>query len=105
MYNFGIASALKTWFDYILRAGVTFRYTENGPEGLLPVRKAVVIETPGGLYSEGPGVASASQAPHRRTLRGVMGITDVTFVRASWDESRVGRECVWTCRTRWSQYH
>src|SRR3546814_247494 len=45
MYNFGIASALKTWFDYILRAGVTFRYTEHGPEGLLPVRKAVVIET------------------------------------------------------------
>src|SRR3546814_5933255 len=82
MYNFGIASALKTWFDYILRAGVTFRYTENGPEGLLPVRKAVVIETRGGLYSEGPGVASDSQEPHLRTLLGFMGITDVTFVRA-----------------------
>lgn len=82
MYNFGIASALKTWFDYILRAGVTFRYTENGPEGLLGVRKAVVIETRGGLYSEGPGVASDSQEPHLRTLLGFMGITDVTFVRA-----------------------
>src|SRR3546814_18838170 len=82
MYNFGIASALKTWFDYILRAGVTFRYTENGPEGLLPVRKAVVIETRGGLYSEGPGVASDSQEPHLRTLLGFMGITDGPFVRA-----------------------
>ncbi|PWG03082.1 FMN-dependent NADH-azoreductase [Sphingosinicella humi] len=82
MYNFGIPSALKTWFDYILRAGVTFRYTENGPEGLLPVKKAVVIETRGGLYSEGPAVAMDSQEPHLRTLLGFMGVNDVIFVRA-----------------------
>lgn len=82
MYNFGIASGLKTWFDHILRAGVTFRYTENGPEGLLPVKKAIVIETRGGLYSEGPAVAMDSQEPHLRTLLGFMGITDVVFVRA-----------------------
>ena len=82
MYNFGIPSALKSWFDYILRAGVTFRYTENGPEGLLPVKKAVVIETRGGLYSEGPAVAMDSQEPHLRTLLGFMGVSDVIFVRA-----------------------
>jgi FMN-dependent NADH-azoreductase len=82
MYNFGIASGLKTWFDYILRAGVTFRYTENGPVGLLPVKKAVVIETRGGLYSEGPAAAMDSQEPHLRTLLGFMGISDVTFIRA-----------------------
>lgn len=82
MYNFGIASGLKTWFDHILRAGVTFRYTESGPVGLLPVKKAVVIETRGGLYSEGPAVAMDSQEPHLRTLLGFMGITDVTFIRA-----------------------
>lgn len=82
MYNFGIPSGLKTWFDYILRAGVTFRYTENGPEGLLPVKKAVVIETRGGLYSEGPAMANDSQEPHLRTLLGFMGVTDVVFVRA-----------------------
>ena len=82
MYNFGIPSSLKAWFDYILRAGVTFRYTENGPEGLLPVKKAVVIETRGGLYSEGPAVAMDSQEPHLRTLLGFMGVTDVVFVRA-----------------------
>ena len=82
MYNFGIPSGLKTWFDHILRAGVTFRYTENGPEGLLPVKKAVVIETRGGLYSEGPAAAQDSQEPHLRTLLGFMGITDVTFIRA-----------------------
>jgi FMN-dependent NADH-azoreductase len=82
MYNFGIASGLKTWFDYILRAGVTFRYTENGPEGLLPLKKAVVVETRGGLYSEGPAAAMDSQEPHLRTLLGFMGVTDIVFVRA-----------------------
>jgi FMN-dependent NADH-azoreductase len=82
MYNFGIPSSLKAWFDHVLRAGVTFRYTENGPEGLLPLDKAVVIETRGGLYSEGPAVAMGSQEPHLRTLLGFMGVDDVTFVRA-----------------------
>lgn len=82
MYNFGIPSTLKTWFDYILRAGVSFRYTENGPEGLIKGKKAVVIEARGGLYSEGPAVALDSQEPHLRTLLSFMGITDVVFVRA-----------------------
>ena len=54
MYNFGIPSTLKSWFDHVLRAGVTFRYTEAGPEGLLNGKKAIVIETRAGVYSEGP---------------------------------------------------
>src|SRR5690606_38878522 len=54
MYNFGMSSTLKTWFDHVLRAGVTFRYTEAGPEGLLKGKKTVVIESRAGLYSEGP---------------------------------------------------
>jgi FMN-dependent NADH-azoreductase len=82
MYNFGIPSSLKAWFDYVLRAGVTFRYTEAGAEGLLPGKRAIVIETRGGLYSEGPAQAMDSQEPHLRTMLGLMGITDVTFVRA-----------------------
>lgn len=82
MYNFGITSTLKAWFDYVLRAGVTFRYGENGPEGLLPGKKAIVIETRGGLYSEGPAQAMDSQEPHLRTMLGFMGISDVTFIRA-----------------------
>jgi len=82
MYNFGIASTLKTWFDYVLRAGITFRYTESGPVGLLAGKRAVVIESRGGLYSEGPAQPLDSQEPHLRTLLGFMGITDVTFVRA-----------------------
>lgn len=82
MYNFGIPSTLKAWFDYVLRAGISFRYTENGPEGLITGKKAVVIETRGGLYSEGPAVSLDSQEPHLRTMLGFMGVTDVVFVRA-----------------------
>ncbi len=82
MYNFGMASTLKAWFDHVLRAGITFRYTAAGPEGLLKGRKAVVVETRGGFYSEGPAAASDSQEPHIRTLLGFMGIDDVAFVRA-----------------------
>ena len=53
-----------------------------GPEGLLKGKKAVVIESRGGLYSEGPAAAMDAQEPHIRTLLGFAGIDDVTFVRA-----------------------
>jgi FMN-dependent NADH-azoreductase len=82
MYNFGLPSTLKSWFDYVLRAGITFRYSSAGPEGLITGKKAIVIETRGGLYSEGPAAAMDSQEPHLRTMLGFMGIADVTFVRA-----------------------
>jgi FMN-dependent NADH-azoreductase len=82
MYNFGMASTLKTWFDHVLRAGVTFRYTQTGPEGLVTGKKAIVIESRAGLYSEGPAAVMDHQEPHIRTLLGFMGITDVTFIRA-----------------------
>jgi FMN-dependent NADH-azoreductase len=82
MYNFGMASTLKAWFDHVLRAGVTFRYTEAGPEGLVKGKKAVVVETRAGFYSDGPGAAMDSQEPHLRTLIGFMGIEDVAWVRA-----------------------
>jgi len=82
MYNFGMPSTLKAWFDHVLRARVTFQYSEAGPEGLLKGKKAIVVEARAGLYSEGPAAAMDSQEPHIRTLLGFMGITDVTFVRA-----------------------
>lgn len=82
MYNFGIASSLKAWFDYALRAGVTFRYSEAGPEGLVLGKRAIIIETRGGFYSEGATQSFDSQEPHLRNLLGFIGITDVTFVRA-----------------------
>jgi FMN-dependent NADH-azoreductase len=82
MYNFGMPSTLKAWFDHVLRARITFQYSEAGPEGLLKGKKAIVIEARAGLYSEGPAAALDSQEPHIRTLLGFMGIDDITFVRA-----------------------
>ncbi len=81
MYNFGIASTLKAWFDHVLRAGITFRYSEAGPEGLLKGKKTIVIESRAGLYSSGPSAAMDSQEPHLRTLLGFMGLDGATFVR------------------------
>ncbi len=82
MYNFGITSTLKSWFDYVLRAGVTFRYTENGPVGLVGEKTAIVVESRGGVYSEGPFKVADSQEPHLRTMLGFIGIKDVTFIHA-----------------------
>jgi FMN-dependent NADH-azoreductase len=82
MYNFGISSTLKAWFDHVLRAGITFRYSAEGPEGLVKGKRAIVVETRAGFYSEGPASAMDHQEPHIRTLLGFMGVTDVTFVRA-----------------------
>ena len=82
MYNFGMPSTLKAWFDHVLRARITFQYSEAGPEGLLKGKKAIVVEARAGLYSEGPAASMDSQEPHIRTLLGFMGIDDVTFVRA-----------------------
>lgn len=82
MYNLGISSTLKAWFDHLLRAGATFRYTATGPEGLVTGTRAIVIETRGGFYSEGPAARLDAQEPHLRAMLGLIGITDVTFVRA-----------------------
>jgi len=82
MYNFSMSSALRSWFDHVLRAGETFRYTSAGPEGLVGNKRVIVIESRGGLYSEGPGKALDFQEPYLRALLGFMGVSDLTFVRA-----------------------
>lgn len=79
MYNFGISSTLKTWFDHVLRARETFRYTENGPEGLLGGRQVVVIESRAGVYSKGDVVDL--QEVQLKTLLGFVGLGDASFVR------------------------
>lgn len=82
MYNLGITSTLKAWFDHVARAGQTFQYTAEGPKGLLHGKRAVVVESRGGFYSEGPGKAMDHQEPHLKSFLAFLGITDVTFVRA-----------------------
>lgn len=79
MYNFAIPSTLKAWFDHVLRAGVTFRYSENGPQGLLHGKRAFVITARGGIY-EGGG--QDHQEPYLRQVLAFMGIHDVTFIHA-----------------------
>ncbi len=76
MYNFGIPVQLKSWFDAIARAGVTFRYTENGPEGLLKGKKVFIATARGGVY---PADADP-QVPFVRMLLNFLGMTDQTFV-------------------------
>ena len=82
MYNFGVTTSLRAWFDYVLRAGETFSYSEEGPRGLLGGKRVIVIESRGGLYSEGPAAAIDFQEPYLRHLLGFVGIRDVTFVHA-----------------------
>jgi FMN-dependent NADH-azoreductase len=82
MYNFSIPTALRAWFDYVLRAGETFSYSEAGPQGLLTGKRVIVIESRGGLYSEGPAQAVDFQEPYLRHLLGFVGLTDVTFIHA-----------------------
>lgn len=79
MYNFGVPSTLKSWMDQVARAGITFRYTENGPEGLLTGTRAVVVSTRGGAYL---GTPLDTQTPFIRTFLGFLGIDDVEFVHA-----------------------
>jgi len=77
MYNFGVPSQLKAWFDHLARAGETFKYTEKGPVGLLTGKKAYVFATRGGLYGD-----DHSQSEFVRQFLGFIGITDVEFVYA-----------------------
>ena len=82
MYNFSVPTTLRAWFDHVLRAGVTFKYVDGSVRGLLGGKRVIVIESRGGLYSEGPAQAIDFQEPYLRHLLGFIGITDVTFVRA-----------------------
>ena len=79
MYNFGVPAQLKNWIDAISRAGVTFRYTEKGPEGLLKGKKVYVALTRGGQYRNTP---SDTQVPYLKTIFTFLGLTDVQFVYA-----------------------
>lgn len=79
MYNFGVPAQLKNWIDAIARNGVTFRYTEQGPEGLLKGKQAYVGLARGGRYR---GTEADSQVPYLKTVLGFLGITNVHFIYA-----------------------
>ena len=79
MYNLGVPVQFKSWIDAIARAGVTFRYTENGPEGLLKGKKVYVALARGGRYRDTP---FDTQVPYLKTVLGFLGITDLQFIYA-----------------------
>lgn len=87
MYNFTVPAALHNYFDHIARAGITFRYTENGPEGLITGKQVAVFVTRGGHYGE-----DHAQTEFIRQFLGFIGLTDASFVHAEGlaisDESR-----------------
>jgi FMN-dependent NADH-azoreductase len=79
MYNFGVPSQLKAYFDHIARVGVTFKYTDKGPVGLLTGKKAYVFAARGGLYV---GTPLDTQTSYMRDFLRFLGIADVEFVYA-----------------------
>lgn len=79
MYNFGIPSVLKASIDHISHVGMTFRYTAEGPIGLVGNKKVFVLGTRGGFYSDSP---NNTQTPYLKTILKFFGMDDVTFVIA-----------------------
>lgn len=79
MYNLGVPAQFKHWIDAISRARVTFRYTENGPEGLLTGKKVFVALTRGGRYR---GTDMDTQVPYLEAILSFLGMSDIEFIYA-----------------------
>lgn len=79
IYNFGIPAPLKAWVDMIARTGLTFKYTETGPVGLLTGKRAIILVASGGT-AMGSEIDFAT--PYLKHVLGFIGITDVTFIAA-----------------------
>jgi FMN-dependent NADH-azoreductase len=84
MYNHGLPTQLKSWIDRVAVAGKTFRYTEHGPEGLLPAGKQVfIVSSKGGIYSgDSPAKHLEHSETHLKGVLGLMGLQNVTVIRA-----------------------
>ena len=79
MYNFGVPSTLKAYFDHVARVGETFKYTEKGPVGLLTGKKVYVFAARGGMYA---GTPNDTQTPFIRIFLSFLGMSDIEFVYA-----------------------
>lgn len=80
MINFGIPSNLKAYIDYVVRPGVTFKYSEKGPEGLIKGKKLYLVLARGGVYTHGPMQQLNFQDPYLRTTLGFIGLSDVEVI-------------------------
>ena len=84
VYNFSVPASLKAWIDLIARAGETFRYTENGPVGLLADKKVIVAVASGGVQIGSP---ADFLTPHLKVFFGFLGLQDVSFVNVETVET------------------
>lgn len=80
LINFNIYSTLKSWIDNVARAGLTFRYTAEGPQGLATGKKVYIVLASAGVYSEGPAAPMNHAVPYLKTVLGFMGMTDVEVI-------------------------
>jgi len=80
LWNFTVPAVLHTYIDYIYEAGKTFKYTEQGPVGLIPDKKIALLNARGGVYSEGPAAAAEMSLNFIRNIMMFFGVTDLTTV-------------------------
>ncbi|TMW70977.1 FMN-dependent NADH-azoreductase [Alteribacter natronophilus] len=80
LWNFTVPAALHTYMDYLAQAGKMFRYTAEGPEGLLGGKKVALLNARGGVYSEGPAQAAEMAVNYMSNMLGFWGIEDITKV-------------------------
>lgn len=96
IYNFGVPASLKAWIDMVARAGVTFRYTADGPEGLLEGKKAYLVIASGGVPVDGP---MDFATPWMRHALSFLGIDDIEVIGAD-RQSLIGDAAVDGARQR-----
>ncbi|MBI6550798.1 FMN-dependent NADH-azoreductase [Xenorhabdus lircayensis] len=77
MYNFHIPTQLKNYFDFVIRAGITFCYTELGSQGLIEGKKAIILTTRGGIYKDTP---SDLLTPYMNLILNFIGIKEIEFI-------------------------
>jgi FMN-dependent NADH-azoreductase len=80
MYNFGVPSGLKAWVDHIVRAGITFKYGPNGPEGLVKGKKAILVVASGGVYTSGPAASLEHDDSYLKAVLGFIGINPIETI-------------------------
>ncbi|MGM0845586.1 MAG: FMN-dependent NADH-azoreductase [Bacillota bacterium] len=80
LWNFSVPAVLHTYLDYMAQAGKTFRYTPEGPVGLLGEKKAVLLNARGGVYSEGPAQSSEMSVNYVQTMLSFWGVRDIESV-------------------------
>lgn len=80
MWNMTLPAVLHTYLDYLNQAGKTFKYTPEGPIGLIPNKKVALLHARGGVYSEGPSAATEMAFSYIRNIMTFFGVTDIANV-------------------------